>query len=149
MPRFLLMAVAVGLIAVGATLLLGEEVTRSLGYSTDGAIEFVTPFHYAPLASLDGEVVTLRNAGDEPIDLSGWTLANESGGSYTFPDGFSLAPGDQVAVHTGRGEDTATDLYWRLRAPVWSDKGGTAILTTPDGEIAAAFSYGGCATCSI
>jgi len=149
MPRFLLMAVAVGLIAVGATLLLGEGEMRSLGYSTDGSIEFVTPFEYAPLADLDGEVATLRNCGDAPIDLSGWTLADESGAVYTFPEGFTLTAGAQVAVHTGRGEDTASDLYWRSRVPIWNDKGGRAILTTPDGEIAAAFSYGGCASCSI
>jgi hypothetical protein len=153
MPRFLALAAAVGLAAVLAALLISNGGSHSLRSSEELQIGFVTPFQYEGLGndldSTRGEVVTLENHGDESIDLSGWVLSNEEGIAYEFPDGFSLAPGEQVAIHSGCGEDTATDLYWCSRHPLWNDKGGVASLLTPDGRQVVAYAYGGCASCSI
>jgi hypothetical protein len=151
--RFLLLAAALGLAAVLATLLLDSAAVRSLGSSGELEIGFVTPFRYDSLGNdLDaenGEVVTLWNQGDRTIDVSGWVLNNEEGVAYEFPEGFSLAPGGQVAIHTGCGEDSTTDLYWCSRRPLWNDRGGVASLSTPDGRQVAAYRYGGCASCSM
>ncbi|MFC2077560.1 lamin tail domain-containing protein [Candidatus Bipolaricaulota bacterium] len=149
MSRFLLVLLAAGLAAVLAALLLGSEDTHSLASSMSHPIEFATPFRYAPPADVTGEVVTLRNTGTDPIDMSGWTLRNERGEIYVFPAGFSLAPQGQVAIHSSCGEDSESDLYWCSRLPVWNDNGGVATLSTRDGEDVASYSYGGCTSCSM
>jgi len=151
--RFLLMAAAVGVVGILALLLFGGEDGRDLRLSERVPLGFVTPFRYDPLSgdldSTSGEVVTLKNYGDEPIDVSGWTLSNERGTAYEFPEGFSLAPGAQVSIHSGCGQDSNTDLYWCSRHPLWDDSGGVASLSMPDGTQVIAFAYGGCASCSI
>jgi len=153
MSRLLLIVLATGLAAVLTMLLLGTEGNRTLASSMEYPIEFVTPFSYDALgtdrANLNGEVVTLGNTGADPIDISGWTLRNERGEAYVFPKGFSLAPGEQVTIHSGCGEDSNIDLHWCSRHPIWNDAGGVAILSTRDGEDVASYSYGGCASCSI
>jgi len=149
MSRFLLLLLAAGLATVLAALLFGSEESHSLASSMRHQIEFATPFRYAPPADVTGEVVTLGNIGAEPIDMSGWTLRNERGEAYVFPEGFSLTPGEQVAIHSGCGENAASDLYWCSRLPVWNDNGGVATLSTRDGEDVASYSYGGCTSCSM
>lgn len=48
----------------------------------------------------------------DPVDLAGWTLTDErTADTYTFPS-FTLASGKYVIVRTGRGTNSATDLYW-------------------------------------
>ena len=79
------------------------------------------------------EYVVLENAGGESIDLSGWTISDESGKTYTVPDGVSLAPGDTVTVHSGDGTDTAADLYWDAGRPVWNNGGDTVTIRNAEG----------------
>ncbi len=62
--------------------------------------------------SLPNEVVTIVSFDPAPVDLTGWTLTDErTANTYTFP-GFTLASGKYVTVRTGRGTNSATDLYW-------------------------------------
>jgi competence protein ComEC len=74
------------------------------------------------------------NSGDEPLDMNGWTVEDEVGKTYTFPDGFTLEAGATVTLHTGSGTDTATDLYWGADSPVWNNGGDTVIVTNADGD---------------
>jgi micrococcal nuclease len=93
---------------------------------------------------LNGEWVLVANDGPEAADLSGWVLRDESSQNrYRFPDGFSLAPGADVAVHTGCGEDGPGRLHWCAPGPVWNNGGDTALLLDPAGNIAARLPYGG------
>jgi len=92
--------------------------------------------------NLNDEYVVLENAGEEPIDLSGWTISDAADKTYRFPDGFVLDPGERVTVHTGSGEDTATDLYWGAGSPVWNNDGDTVTVRTADGEVVARETYG-------
>jgi competence protein ComEC len=80
------------------------------------------------------EAVTLRNGGDAPVDLSGWTLRDEAGHVYRFPGGFVLEPGATVTVHTGSGTDGEDDLYWGAGGPVWNNDGDTVVVTNADGD---------------
>jgi competence protein ComEC len=82
--------------------------------------------------NLADEYVVVTNRGDEPVDLSGWVLTDESGARYTFPD-VVLDPGASVTVRTGQGVDTDTDLYWGAGRPVWNNDGDTVTLLRPDG----------------
>ena len=65
------------------------------------------------------ENVTLLNARPEPVNLSGWKIANATGGRFTI-HGPVLAPGDTVRI-------TLTDLNVPL-----SNKGGTISLLDPN-----------------
>jgi len=85
--------------------------------------------------NLNDEYVTFENTGDAELDLSGYTLEDAAGATYTFPDGTTLAPGDQVTVHTGSGSDTATDLYWGSGRAVWNNGGDTVIVRDDTGDI--------------
>ena len=67
---------------------------------------------------LNGEWVLLGNLADQDADLTGWALRDESSEHrYRFPAGTLLRPGEQVAVHTGEGDDAPGDLYWAQRRP--------------------------------
>ena len=85
--------------------------------------------------NLNGEYVVLENTGSEPLDLSGWTLRDAADHAYTFPDGFTLAPGARVTVHTGSGSDTTLDLYWDSGSAIWNNGGDTITVTDADGTI--------------
>jgi endonuclease YncB( thermonuclease family) len=53
---------------------------------------------------LNDEWVVVRNNGAQPVDISGWTLRDSSNsGSYVFPGGSYLVPGDYRVVHSGTG----------------------------------------------
>ncbi|WP_297887123.1 lamin tail domain-containing protein [uncultured Halorubrum sp.] len=91
--------------------------------------------------NLNGEYVVFENAGDEPVDLSGWTVADEAGRSYEFPSGFALDAGATVTLRTGSGTDTATDLYWGSGSPIWNNAGDTVTLSDADGERVLEVSY--------
>jgi competence protein ComEC len=85
--------------------------------------------------NLNDEYVVLENTGETTVDLGGWTLTDAADHTYTFPDGVTLAAGEQLTVHTGSGTDTETDLYWGRGSPVWNNDGDTIIIRTTDGTI--------------
>ncbi|EMA64360.1 beta-lactamase [Halorubrum kocurii JCM 14978] len=91
--------------------------------------------------NLIDEYVVFENAGDDAVDLSGWTVEDEAGRSYEFPEGFTLEAGATVTLRTGSGTDTATELYWGSGSPVWNNDGDTVILTADDGERVLEVSY--------
>ncbi|PSQ42987.1 endonuclease [Halobacteriales archaeon SW_7_68_16] len=78
------------------------------------------------------EYVVVANGGDGAIALDGYTLRDEVGHTYRFPNG-SLGPGDRVTIHTGCGTDSDADRYWCRSRPVWNNDGDTAILAGPAG----------------
>ncbi len=82
--------------------------------------------------SLNSEFVTLRNTGDQAVDLADWTIEDSAGNTFRFGS-FSLEPARTIAVHTGSGKDTAEDLFWDRSAPVWGDGGDTATLRDANG----------------
>lgn len=44
------------------------------------------------------EWVELYNTGDEPVDISGWALADEDGQTTAAPDGATIGPGEVVVL---------------------------------------------------
>ena len=67
----------------------------------------------------DSEIVSVRNDGANPLTLTGWTLKDSQGNTYTFPQ-LTLYPDGIVQVHSASGKDTASDLYWDRSSPVWT-----------------------------
>lgn len=86
---------------------------------------------------LDTEAVVIANAGG-PVELSGWTLRDESGRSYTFP-ALTLFTGGQVSVRSAAGQNSAGELFWGQTQAVWAS-GRQVLLTDPGGVIVARFS---------
>ncbi|EMA38993.1 ferritin-like domain-containing protein [Halococcus hamelinensis] len=90
---------------------------------------------------LNDEYVTYENTGDAGLDLSGWTVTDSSGTTYTFPDGVSLTPGAQVTLYTGSGTDTATERYWGRANEVWNDGADTMTVRDASGTVVLQRSY--------
>ena len=91
--------------------------------------------------NLNDEYVVFGNDGTEPLDLSGWTVEDEAGKTYTFPDGFTLEPDASVTLYTGSGTDSSTELYWAYGSPVWNNGGDTVIVENSNGERVLSESY--------
>lgn len=92
---------------------------------------------------LGGEVVALRSDSADPTDLTGWSLRDESTRwRFSFPNGYAIPAGAEIAVVTGCGTDTESTLHWCADDPVWSNDGDTALLLDPNGNIVDAFVYG-------
>lgn len=85
-------------------------------------------------ANLNEEWVKICNEGEKDIDMTGWTLLNDVGAYYQFPDGFVLKAGASVIVHTGSGQNTETDLYWGNPVEVWNNAGDTVTLQDDKGN---------------
>jgi len=111
-------------------------------------IEFVWPFHYdasgEDAAALNDEYFTLENTGTQPADLTGWSVSNEHGDTFEFPDGFTLAPGAIVMIHSGAGTNTEAILYWNAAAPVWNNTTDIAILYNALHDIVDVYAYASC-----
>ena len=77
---------------------------------------------------LEDEYALIVNDGEDDQDMTGWTLRDSDGHSYSFPAGFELESLGEVWVWTMSGADTNEDLYWGRSEPVWDDDGDTAYL---------------------
>jgi micrococcal nuclease len=86
---------------------------------------------------LDQELVVLVNPGPTPVDLSGWTLRDESSRHrFTMPD-TTLAPGERLIV-------TSADPGWSPGgSPVWNNDGDIVMLLDRHGRVVASHRYGG------
>ena len=88
--------------------------------------------------NLAEETLHLRNAGDVPVSLDGWIVSDETVHEYLL-GAITLEPGSELALHTGAGEDSTTDIYWNLDMALWNS-GVTATLSDRDGEVVHRFS---------
>lgn len=89
---------------------------------------------------LSNEAVQLINQGPF-VRLTDWTLSDEAGNVYTFPD-FSLWGGGAINIHTASGSNTTTDLYWGQPSAVW-DAGELMTLSDAGGEVITTYTVPG------
>lgn len=92
-----------------------------------------------------GEFVRIANVSDQSLDVSGYSIADRDGHRYEFPSA-QLRPGYVLTLVTGEGQDRRdhagpVTLYWNRRAEVWNDRGDTAYLKDPKGEVVDRFEY--------
>lgn len=85
--------------------------------------------------NLNDEYIVFENTGDQPLELSNWSISDEAGHTYTFPSGFTLAPGSQVTLHTGSGTDSSSDRYWGSGSAIWNNAGDTIIVADDSGTV--------------
>ncbi|MGW9449648.1 lamin tail domain-containing protein [Streptomyces sp. NPDC055632] len=91
-------------------------------------------------ASLNGEYVQIRNTTNAAVNLRGWTLTDAANHKYTFGN-FVLGKGKIVTVRTGRGTNTAANVYQNRGAYVWNNDRDTATLRRSNGTSADTCSY--------
>ena len=105
----------------------------------------IRPIEYNP-AGADAENainewVEFTNVGAEPLDMTGWTLRDESSTHRYVFGALELEPNATVRVRSGCGEDRGLDLVWCATDPVWNNGGDTAILQDAAGNIVAYRTY--------
>ncbi len=92
--------------------------------------------------ALEEEWIAIENTGVTEIDLSGWSVRDESTRNrYFFGSGYTLSAGGSVKLRSGFGTDSATDLYWQSTVPIWNNAGDTGFVLDPDGRFVTYRSY--------
>jgi hypothetical protein len=81
--------------------------------------------------TLGSEVVIIQNNGDASVRLTGWSLKDDDGNIYLFPE-VTLYTG-AIQVHTASGTNSPIDFYWGLRETIW-ESGETAQLYDDQGN---------------
>lgn len=77
---------------------------------------------------LTGEYVKLQNLGDGSINLNQWTLCDyQSRHCYQFK-AIVIRGHSDLTIWTNSGTDTATDLYFGEKTPIWTNAEDTAYL---------------------
>jgi len=114
-------------------------------------IEFVDPFHYDASGNdnrnLNDEYFTLKNTGITYVDMTEWTVTNNTNDSFEFPAGFALSPSKSVAVYSGSGNNTHNKLFWGSEIEVWNNNSDTAVLRNSSGKTVHIYQYPGLPYC--
>jgi micrococcal nuclease len=81
------------------------------------------------------EYVVFRNVDEARLDLSGWTVTDEAGHTYAFPDGTVLEPGGELTLRTGSGRDTDATVFWGAENAVWNNAGDVITVRDESGSV--------------
>ena len=81
---------------------------------------------------LANERVIITRTGLGELSMAGWWIEDGNGHVYYFPQ-LNLFEGGAVFLHTTKGLDTATNLYWGLAEPAWQP-GEALILRDEKGQ---------------
>jgi hypothetical protein len=145
----LAVALVIVVIVVNALSNAVNSVPEVNVWTREGAKVVIWKIHYDARGwdrlNLNDEYVVLKNIGDEPVNLEGWMLMDETGHRryeknrtsshiFVFPN-FILRPGAIVTVHSGKGTNNATDLYWGSKSPIWNNQGDRAYLYNNNGSL--------------
>jgi len=96
------------------------QVASSARVSESGVQKVIIDRECSKLGDATDEYICLTNQDPIPATMGSWVVRNVLGRSFSFPPGFTLAPGQTVRVHTTAGTDSAADLHWAYRVnPAW------------------------------
>jgi hypothetical protein len=91
------------------------------------------------------EHVVIQNQDTVVADMTGWRLVETDGEvlPFAFPDGFTLAPGAEVRIYSGRDGrlNNPPEAFEWTELNVWDNKGEKATLLNPLGEPASTLKY--------
>lgn len=91
--------------------------------------------------NLEEEWVKITNNGALPVSLDNWKIQDKTGiHTFTFVM-FPLVAGATVTVHTSKGTNSSTDLYWGFDegGNVWNNNGDTATLIDSAGNVVSTY----------
>ena len=108
--------------------------TQSLTPTASPAGNPARPVIEAVLAvgDLESERVKISRTGFGELSLAGWQIEDGNGHVYIFPQ-LNLFEDGSVFLHTSKGVDSATNLYWGLSEPAWQS-GEVLILRDEKGQ---------------
>lgn len=84
--------------------------------------------------SLTDEWVKITNSGSSPVTMTGWKVTDDGAKHAYIFSPFILSPGATVTLYSGKGSDTATELYWSVTY-VWNNGGDIAKLYDASGKL--------------
>jgi endonuclease YncB( thermonuclease family) len=87
------------------------------------------------------EYVVFANVSQAPLDLTGWSVSDESSQPPYIVPHFVLEAGRTFTLFTGSGKMTPDSLYWGRRKVVWNRGGDTVIVRDADGNYVLSHSY--------
>jgi glycerophosphoryl diester phosphodiesterase len=82
-----------------------------------------------------GEHVVLTNTGRTAVDVSGYVLRDAANNVLTVGEGYELAPGGRLRVHTGPGTGTEDAHYNGGTSAVLNNGGESVALWTDNGRL--------------
>jgi endonuclease YncB( thermonuclease family) len=91
-------------------------------------------------ANLADEYVVTENRGKEAVDMTGWSILDETHHRYLVPN-FGLTAGARMTLRTGMGRNTATDLFWGNRSGIWNDDGDSIFIRDAQGWLVLIHNY--------
>ena len=113
-----------------------------MGRTSPSPLRIVTVNYNPPgddTLDLNQEYVVFRVLGT--TSLKGYAVEDESGHRFDFPDRI-FKKGLDLTLHSGKGTDTETDLYWGATdAAIWNNGGDTVKLLDPQGHIVESYPY--------
>lgn len=87
---------------------------------------------------LDEEIVTIKNNSEEPADLTGFVLRDESTvNRLRLPEGTLVPAGGALAIRSGCGDP----IGWCSSIAIWNNAGDSALLLAPGGTVVAHARY--------
>lgn len=131
---------AVAAVLVPLALAAGSIATAAQPASAASAVQILkvkydsTGSDNGSNASLNDEWVMLKNTSSTSRVLTGWTVKDKTGYTFTFPT-FTLKAGATVTVRTGKGSATSTQRYYNRTWYVWNNTGDTAYLRSKAGTL--------------
>ncbi|MGW7546737.1 lamin tail domain-containing protein [Streptomyces sp. NPDC054770] len=134
-------ATAVAAALVGALALPASAAAPHRGQVVISAVQHDVQGREVSNRALNREWVDVTNTSRRDVNLSGWTLSDAAGHSYTFHH-YQLAGRATVRVHTGEGRDTTQDLYQDRRKSVWDHGVDSATLRNEHGGLVDSVSWG-------
>jgi hypothetical protein len=105
--------------------------------SVEGDSELVIANVVSP-GQVSLETVQIVNNGSSEASMRDWKLTDQLGNTYTFGQLTLFGDGAGISLHTGPGEDSATDLFWGLEEALWNS-GDRVVLYDDAGVVQAEF----------
>lgn len=124
--------------------------SEEINYIQDQCI-YITNFHFNAAGddnyNLNDEYVTLGNRCSYSVDMTSWTIKDETASHlYTIPP-FTFQAGSTFTLFTGTGTNTNSALYWGRTsgnyAAIWNNGGDTLFLRDSGGNLVLTQSYSG------
>jgi hypothetical protein len=105
---------------------------------------YIIEFHYDAYGNddynLNDEYIAFGNRGNNPLNLTGWTIKDDTDTVFEFPI-YILQPKGKVTIHTGIGVNREDSLYWNSQTPIWGNKGDVLYLRNREGDLVILYEY--------
>ena len=139
--RRLVLAAVSAVTAIGAVIVLAPAPAEAASSVRIYRIYYNSPGSDTRTnTSLNAEYVQIKNYSSTARYVTGWTIRDRTGYTYTFPT-TRIAAGSTVVLHTGKGTNYGAHRYWQRGSYVWNNDTDTAYLRNGSGTLVSYCSY--------